>query len=75
MSAETKKARLLQMMAAEDWPAALKLAAAFPRLGEHRDAIQRAYSALQHPEWSRQMRRDPAADVEAGIQALRERYL
>jgi hypothetical protein len=70
----TKKTRLLRHMAAEDWPAALKVAATFSELGKHRDAIQRAHQANIRPEWARQMRRDPDADVEAGIEALRQRY-
>jgi hypothetical protein len=74
MEIETKKARLLRLMASQNWREALRLAAEFRELGEHRDPIQRAHSAVVHPNWSRQMRRDPAADIAAGIEALRQRY-
>jgi hypothetical protein len=71
---ETKLARLLALMAAEQWPAALRLAASFPDLGSHRAAIKRGHEAGWHPAWARQLGRDPAEDIAAGVAALRERY-
>jgi len=61
-------------MAAGDWPRALALAARFPRLGPHRDAIVRGHEALVHPRFYAQVGRDPLAAVTAGIAALRARY-
>lgn len=61
-------------MRAGHWPQAIKFAARFPRLGEHRAAILTASAALLSPGLYRGMGRDPAALVEAGVAALRERY-
>jgi len=72
--ARNQKGRLLQHMRNGEWAAALRLAASFPRLGEHRDAIQRGWQATVRPEWSAQMGRDASQDVEAGIEALKARY-
>lgn len=72
---ETKLSRLLGHMEREEWRDALKLAASFARLGDHKVAIQRGWEALARPELYRQMGKDPDALVAAGIEALRERYL
>lgn len=69
-----KVQELREYMAAGDWRAALRLAARFPSLGTHREAITRGWEALVRPELYRQMGRDPDALVCAGIHALRERY-
>ncbi len=61
-------------MDAEDWPAAIKLAAKFPRLGEHKAVITRAKDALLRPAFFRQIGKDPEALVELGRQALIARY-
>ena len=71
---QTKIAQLRAMAAAGDWPAALRLAAKFPRLGEHGPAIKRAHEAIAHPAFWRHIGKDPEALVLAGIEALRERY-
>jgi len=71
---KTKHADLLEMMDRGDWRAALKLAAGFPVLGEHKAAIERGWEALVRPELYRQMGQDPDAHVRAGIAALEERY-
>jgi len=71
---QTKRARLLALMQAEDWRAALRLAASFPELGAHRAAIVRAHEAGWRPGFSRALGRDPEADIAAGIAALRARY-
>lgn len=65
---------LREMMAAEDWHAALRLAARFPRLGEHKEPIQTGWSALTNPGFYVQIRKDPETLVEEGIQALKARY-
>lgn len=70
----TKHDDLLEMMGRGDWRAALKLAAGFPVLGEHRVAIGRGWEALVRPELYRQMGKDPEELVQAGIAALKDRY-
>jgi len=70
----TKLSQLKAAAAAGDWPGALRIAARFPNLGAHRDAILRAHNALLRPDFYRQIGRDPDAAVAAGIAALRARY-
>jgi len=65
---------LLSHMAAGRWPEAIKFAARFPELGEHKADIQRAKDALLRPHFYRQIRRDPAELVERGKAALISRY-
>lgn len=66
---------LLELMAAERWPEALRMAAGFGRLGAHKAPITRAWNALQRPGFYRQLGQDPDAHVQAGIAALKARYL
>ena len=75
MTAPTKKIETLRRhMAAGNWEAAITLAAKWPRLGQHRQAITRAASAILRPAFYRQLGQDPNALVEAGKAALIERY-
>jgi hypothetical protein len=67
--------RALELVAAEHWVPALKLAAKSKVLGKHRDAIQKAWSAIQRPDVYRELGQDPDALIAAGIAALKERYL
>ena len=71
---ETKLSKLRAAAAAGDWRTALAIAARFQDLGEHDAAIRRAHQAQWHPEWSRQLGRDPHDDIEAGIAALHDRF-
>lgn len=71
---ETKLSKLKAALAAGDETGALRIAAKFPQLGEHKEAITRAWNAVQSPDLYRQMGRDPVALVAAGIAAIRERY-
>jgi len=59
---------------AGDRPGALKIAARFPDLGEHADAIRRGHDAALRPGMYRQMKRDPEALISAGYAALAARY-
>ncbi len=70
----TKLSRLLELMADGDNRAALKLAASFPRLGNHKEPITRGWAAIQSPDFYRQIGKDPDALVVAGVEAIRERY-
>lgn len=53
---------------------ALALAAKFPRLGEHRDAIVLGHEARVHRSIYKQLGRDPDKLVAEGIKALIARY-
>jgi hypothetical protein len=61
-------------MAANDWYAALRIAAKFPELGEHREPIQRAWAAYQNPGLYVEMGYDIDGALAAGFAALKERY-
>jgi hypothetical protein len=75
MSAPPKKIdRLAALMQAGEWEKAIKFAAGFPRLDKHRNVILTASAALMSPGLYRGMGRDPGALVDAGVQALKERY-
>lgn len=57
-----------------DWQEALRVAAKFPELGDHRDRIQKAWSANRNPDFYRELGRDPADLFADGVAALKERY-
>lgn len=72
---DTKLERLQRLVAAEDWYGAFKLGASVGRqLGDDRETIQRAWEAMQRPDFVRELHRDPDALIEAGKAALRRRY-
>lgn len=71
---ETKLSVLRKMMDAGDWRGALKMAAAFPRLGDEKVAITRAWEAIARPDFCRQLKRDPDALIADGVAALIRRY-
>lgn len=66
--------QLRTLMDAEHWREAVALASKFPRLGDGRAAILSAREAFERPEFQRQLGRDPAQQIEAGIAALEEQY-
>lgn len=71
----TKKVDTLKKyMADGEWEAAIKFASKFPRLGDHKDVIKRASSALLSPSFYASMGYDVPALVKQGQQALLERY-
>ena len=55
-------------------PSAFSIASKFTRLGPQRAAIKRAQAARLSPGLYRQLGRDPAAIIEEGKAALRERF-
>ena len=65
---------LIEHMQAERWPEALKMAAKWHDLGAHKAAIERGATALEHPEFYKQLGQDPDALVATGIDALKHRY-
>lgn len=71
---DTKLSRLKALWAAGDKPAALKLAAKFPRLGVHDDAVRKGHAALTNPAFYRELGLDVPALVEAAYAALIVRY-
>jgi len=71
---ETKLAKLKAMMSLGDWRGALRLASSWPRLGGHKEAIQRGWAAMVNPSFYRQLGNDPDELVERGLQAIRVRY-
>lgn len=70
----TKLAQLREFWLAGDREKALAMAARFPRLGDEKVAIERAWAALSSPELYRGMGHDVDKLVEDGYAALRRRY-
>lgn len=66
--------RLRALMAAGLWNEALSLAAKWAHLGPQAGAIRTGHDATAHPDFYRQLRKDPDQLRQAGIDALRERY-
>lgn len=71
---QTKLSKLKDKVAAGDWNGAILIAAKFQELGEERDAILSAREAILRPAFQRMIKKDPAALIEAGKQALVRRY-
>lgn len=69
-----KVAKIRALVANENWCSAFALAASFPRLGAEADAIRGGHEAMCRPDFQRQIGRDPAAQVAAGVAALKRRY-
>ena len=71
----TKLSQLLALMDQGKWHDAIRFAAKFPVLGDQEAAIRKANEAILRPDFQRQIGRDPAALIEGGIAALKQRYL
>jgi len=71
---EKKIEKLSALMKNNEWDKAIKMAAKFPRLGEHKAPITRAASAMLSPNLYISMGKKPDDLFNAGIIALRERY-
>ena len=71
---ETKLSKLKAAADAGDWPLALRIAARFSDLGEHKAAIKRAHEAHANARFYRSLGKDPEALIADGIAALRARY-
>ncbi|MCA1776057.1 MAG: hypothetical protein LC676_10740 [Loktanella sp.] len=74
MTTTTKLSKLKAAAAAGDWPLALRIAARFPQLGDHKEAIVRAHEAHANARFYRQLGKDPDALIAEGIDALKTRY-
>ena len=71
---DTKLSAVTAAMDAGDWQRAIALAAKFPRLGAHRNAILDAHLAYTNPRFMTQIGRDVNACIEAGKLALIAAY-
>lgn len=71
---QTKLDMLINHARAGRWRYALRIAARFPQLGEHRADILRGHEAHSNPGFYRQLGHDPEALIAAGIAALQARY-
>jgi hypothetical protein len=71
---ETQLEKLQKFWSEGNFHACLRLAAGWPRLGEERDSITKAWAAYNHPELYKEMGHNPDELVEAGRQALARRY-
>ena len=71
---DTKLSAVQAAMQAENWRLAIRLAARFPRLGDHRNAILDAHGAYTNPRFAAQLGRDVEALKTLGRNALVARY-
>lgn len=71
---QTKLNQLKDAYHAGDTAKAIRIAARFPDLGAHRNAILDANIAITNPRWTLNMKRDIEQTIAAGIDALRNRY-
>ena len=71
---QTKLSTLETAFFAGDFKKAIAIAAKFPRLGEHRNAILDAHMAFTNPRWMNGIGKDIDACIAAGVAALRTRY-
>ncbi|GAB6971927.1 hypothetical protein [Methylobacterium phyllosphaerae] len=71
---QTKLQSLKDAAARQDWQSALRIAAKFADLGEHKAAIVRGHEAYGNARFAKQLGRDPQGDIDAGILALCARY-
>jgi len=70
----TKLSQVKSAMNAEDWTEALRIAARFPRLGEQKVAITRAWTAISNRPLYEQMGHDVDELFSVGVAALKSRY-
>lgn len=61
-------------LAAGDERRALRIAAGYRHLGEHKEAIQRGAAAMRDPDFYRDINQDPDVLVQTGIQAVHARF-
>lgn len=65
---------ILAALAAGKPAEAVRIAAGFPHLGQHKDRITKGWSAHRNPEFYRELGLDPAQLFADAVQAVRERY-
>lgn len=72
--ARSKASIVKEHMAAERWQEAIRIAARFPRLDQHRSAILGAHGAYTNPRFFIQLGKDIEAMKDAGRAALLDRF-
>jgi len=70
----TKLSKVLAAMDAGDWRKAFSIASKFGNLGKQAERIMRAQSAINNPDFYRQIGRNPEIAIEEGEAAMRERF-
>jgi hypothetical protein len=71
---DTKLSQLKAAAARDDWRTAIAIAARFPRLGAHRNAVLDAHTAFTNPRFLAQIGKCPDAAIAAGRSALIAAY-
>lgn len=71
---DTKLSAVTAAMDAGDWQRAIALAAKFPRLGAHRNAILDAHTAYTNPRFLAQIGRSIEGCIDSGKSALIAAY-
>ena len=71
---ETKISKLRKLWNDGDWHGALRIAAGFPRLGPHKESIQRGWAALNHAQMYREMEQSPEDLVRWGVLTMVRLY-
>lgn len=71
---ETKLSIVKRHMRAGEWQEAIRIAARFSRLGEHRNAILDAHGAYTNPRFFVQIGKDIEALKASGQRALLDRF-
>ncbi len=71
---ETKLSKLTAAYRSGNHREAIRIAARFPQLGEHKEPITRAWAAIQNPAFYEAIGQEPGGLIEAGVDALRVRY-
>ncbi len=70
----SKLSRIRDAAQQGDWHGALRIASKFYELGEHKEAITRAWSAIQNPQFYRDIGKEPDTLIAEGVTALKARY-
>lgn len=71
----SKQQQILNALEEGDDREALRIAASFPHLGEHKEAITRGWAACTRAEFYRQIGQDPVELIALGVAAVRARYV
>lgn len=71
---ETKLSKLKTALENGDIAKAISIAAKFPNLGQERNAILDAHTAITNPRWVKGLGKDVEVCIANGISALRLRY-
>jgi hypothetical protein len=75
MAKPIAKTTLLRQAAGRgDWQRALSIAARFPQLGAHKEAITGGHCAIQNPAFYEELGQDPGDSSSNRLEALRIRY-